>query len=135
MSANTSPIFSIVPHIGMVRIATANTGRDGSGTLNDLITGATNGTRVDRIVITAQGTTTAGMIRFYINDGVGPTIRFWKEVPVTAVTPTGSTQAFTSMVVTPDAQNPLCVLPSGYKIQCAPNNAETFDVIALGGDF
>lgn len=134
MAANTTPIFTITPKVGMVRIATANTGRDGTGTLNTILTGGTNGTRVDRIVVTAQGTTTAGMVRFFIDDG-SSNIRFWRELPVTAATPSGTVQAFTGTIMSPDIQTPLLVLPSGYILKCAPNNAETFDVIALGGDF
>jgi len=134
MAANTTPIFVIVPRIGMVRMSTANTGRDGSGTLNDVITGGTNGTRVDRIIITATSTTTAGMVRLFIYDGTNN--RFWREVSVTAATPSGTVQAFTYTVTSPDLQNPLLVLPStSHVLRAAPHNNETFDVIALGGDF
>ncbi len=133
MAANTTPIFVIVPKIGMVRISTANTGRDGSGTLNDIMTGGTNGTRVDRINVIATSTTTAGQVRFFIWDT--SVNRFWKEMAVTAATPSATVQAFTATISSPDSQTPLLVLPSGYILRCAPHNAETFDVIGQGGDF
>jgi hypothetical protein len=134
MAANTTPIFVITPRIGMVRMSIANTGRDGTGTLNDVITGGTNGTRIDRIVFRATVTTTAGMVRLFIYDGTNN--RFWWEGPVTAITVGSSTPAWTYTLVSPDPQSPLLVLPStSYVLRAATNNAETFDVIAHGGDF
>jgi hypothetical protein len=132
--ANTTPIFTIIPRVGMVRISTANTGRDGSGTTGDVITGATSGTRIDRIVITATGTTTAGMVRLFIYDGSANT-RAWKEVVVTAITVAASTPAFTATIVSPDLNSPLLVLPNAYVLRASTHNAETFDVVAHGGDY
>ncbi len=133
MAANTTPIFALTPQIGRVRISTANTGRDGSGTVGTVITGATAGTRVDRIVITATVTTTAGMIRLFINDGTN--IRAWREVPVSAVTVGANTPAFATTISSPDTA-PLLVLPNGYSLVASTHNAETFDVLAaVAGDF
>lgn len=131
--ANTTPLFTITPRAGMVRISTANTGRDGSGTTGDVLTGATSGTRIDRVVITATGTTTAGMVRLFIYDGSANT-RAWREVPVTAITVAASTAAFTATISSPDGA-PLLVVPNAYVLRASTHNAETFDVIALGGDY
>jgi hypothetical protein len=46
MPANTKPVFAITPRITQVFNTTANTAFDGSGTLVDLVTGATNGSKV-----------------------------------------------------------------------------------------
>lgn len=136
MTANFSPVFALTPNMGPAqagaRISTANTNRDGTGTLGDVLTGATNGSRVDRIVITANVTTTAGMIRLFIWDGTNT--RLWKEVPVTAVTASGTAAAFSAVVSSPDS-NPLLVLPATWKLKAGTNNAESFDVIPHGGDF
>lgn len=133
MAANTVPIFVITARAGMVRISTSNTNRDGTGTLGDVLTAATFGTRIDRILINATSTTTAGMIRLIIYDGVSAS-RLYKEVPVTAITPSGTVQAFTATITSPD-QNPLLVLPAGYVLRAGTQNAESFDVIGCGGDF
>lgn len=133
MAANTTPVFTIVPVIGMVRIATANTNRDGTGTLGDVVTGGTNGTRIDKIVIEAIGTTTAGMVRLYINDGTNT--RLWQEVMVAALTPSGTVQAFRALILTPDPQSPLLVLPVSYVLRASTVAAESFDVSAHGGNF
>lgn len=132
MPANTTPIFSLTPQVGRVRIATANTNRDGTGTLGSVITGGTNGTRVDRIVITATVTTTAGMVRLFIDDGTN--IRAWKEVTVSAVTVAASTPAFTATISSPDTA-PLLVLPSAYILKAGTHNAEQIDVVAMASDY
>jgi hypothetical protein len=133
MPANTAPIFTLTPRISSARISTANTGRDGTGTLGSVITGGANGTRVDRVTIEATATTTAGMIRLFVDDG-GGTIRFIKEVAVAALTPSATVQAFSFEWVRTDTY-PVVVLPSGYILKAGTHNAETFDVVAHGGDF
>lgn len=134
MAANTTPIFTISPKLAMVRISTANTNRDGTGTLGDVITGGTAGTRVDRVSIMAIGTTTAGMVRLYIFDG-GSTNRLWLEIPVAAITPSGTVQAFRYLLTTPDVQSPLLVLPASYVLRASTVAAESFDIVASGGDY
>lgn len=133
MAANTQPIFVLTPVLAAVRLTTGNANRDGSGTLTTLLTGATNGTRVDRIVVAANVTTTAGMVRFFIDDGSG-TIKLIKEIAVTAVTPSGSVAAFTSEWVRADTL-PLLVLPSAFILKCATNNSEQCDVTCYGGSY
>lgn len=130
MPANTSPIFTLTPQIGMVQVSTANTNRDGSGTLGTLITGATNGTRIRRIDCKATGTTTAGMLRFYMHDGTNT--RLWFEIAVSAVTPSASVPAWSDSRVFADPP----VLPSGWSIKVSTHNAETFNVISTpAGDY
>jgi hypothetical protein len=133
MVANTSPIFTLTPVFGQARISTANTNRDGTGTLGSVLTGGTDGTRVDRIIITATATTTAGMVRLFI-DASG-SVRAWREVPVTAITPSATVAAFTATILTPEAQSPLLVLPPNYILKAGTHNAESFDVVAQGGNF
>ncbi len=134
MAANTTPVFSITPRLAMVRISTSNANRDGTGTIGDVCIGGTNGTRVDRIVVEAISTTTAGMVRLYINDG-GSNTRLWYEIPVSAITPSGTVQAFRAIVTTPDPLTPLLVLPASYVLRASTVNAESFDVIGHAGDF
>lgn len=131
MAANTSPIFTLVPVIGTVTIESANTNRDGSGTIEAVITGGTNGTRITRITIQAIVTTTAGMIRLYIDSG--DTIFLWKEVAVTAITGSATVLEFVS-VITLTGENAL-ILPSGYILMASTHNAEAFNIIAEGGDY
>ena len=131
MAANTSPIFTLTPVIGMAQISTANTNLDGTGTLVTIITGAVDGTRINRITVKGLGTTTAGIVRLFIDDGAN--IRLWKEILITAITPSGTVAAFSDIINLYD-ENAL-VLPKDYVLKAAPHNAESFAVIAEGGEF
>lgn len=133
MAANTTPVFVDTPHIGLAFINTANVNRDGTGSLGDVITGTTDGTRVDRIVIKAGGTTTNGMVRVYLYNGVNTML--WDEVFVPAITPSNAIVTFKSVITSPDMMSPLVVLASGQKIQVSTVMAETFYVTAHGADY
>ncbi len=113
----------------MVQIATANTNRDGTGTLGTGITGGTNGTRIIRIEAVATGTTTAGMVRVYIDNLTN--VRLIEEIPVTAITPSASVEVFKGSIVPTE---PL-VMPSGYILKFSTHNAETFNVVQYAGDY
>lgn len=75
MAANLDPIFPKEgASIGCV-INSANTAQDGTGILFDLITGGTNGTRVDGVVFNqaspSVGTYAAKVINIFITDAAG----------------------------------------------------------------
>lgn len=124
----TVPNFTKTPVLGLANIATANTNRDGTGTIADVVTGAAVGTRIERITIQATVTTTAGQIRLYISDGT--TTRLWDEVLVTALTPSATIKPFRYAYL-----NLALNLPSGFKLRASTNNAESFNVIAEGGNY
>lgn len=131
MTVNTSPIFPKVPHLGMATISTANANRDGTGTIGDVATGVTDGTRITRITIQATGTTTAGMVRLYLYDGSAT--KLWKEIAVTAITPSASVAAFIYVLTLLGEE--AVMLKSTHKLRASTHNAESFNVIAEGGDF
>jgi hypothetical protein len=128
MAANTSPVFGIIPVMGYGETGTANTNRDGTGTIVDLLTGDTDGTRVDMVTIKNTVTTTAGMIRFYLHNGAA--YQLLHEENVTALTPSGTVQAFEATWI---PARPW-ILPSGYKLAFSTHNAENVDVCAHGCD-
>ena len=127
MVQNTDPVFGLTPVIGQASIATANTNRDGTGTIGTLLTGSANGTRVDFCVIKSIVTTTAGMIRFYIDDGAG-NIYLWDELVVTAITASGTVAAFRGVIQLGFQ------LPSGYILKASTQNAETFRCFVHGAN-
>lgn len=132
MPANTSPIFPLTPKIGLGQVSAANTNRDGTGTLVNILTGGANGTRIHRITIRATVTTTAGMVRLFIYDGSSVT-RLWREVPVSAITPSASVEAFSANL---ELFGELALhLPANYVLRAATHNAEAINVIAEGGDY
>lgn len=128
----TTGNYASTPRGGQAQISAANTARDGTGTLVTVFAGAATGSRVDDIVFIATGTTTAGMIRLFVSYDNGVTNRLFREIPVTAVTPSGTVQAFTTMLT-----NVGLLLPNANALlRAATNNAETFNVIvANAGDF
>lgn len=127
MPAGTTPIFPASVALGMVQISTANPNRDGSGTLGTLVTGGANGTRIDRIVMKAAVTTTAGMIRIFIYDGTNT--RLVREVTVEAITPSATVAAWEEDLLTPDLYLP----SASYQIRVSTEKAEAINVFAFGG--
>ncbi len=132
MSANLAPIFTLTPDPGCVNISTANTARDGTGTLGTAVTAGTNGTLISAVYGVAQVTTAAGMIRLFLYSG--STYYLFEELPTAAVTPSGTLPAATvkSAKITPST--PLA-LPSGWSLQVSTNNAETWSIAAPSGKF
>jgi hypothetical protein len=131
MTQNRTPIFVETPKIGLGQVSTANTNRDGTGTIATIFTAGSNGSRVNRVITKAVGTTTAGMVRLYIHDGANA--RLWKEVSVTAITPSATVESFKNEIYMPGEL--ALVLPTGYSIRASTHNAETFNIIAEGGDY
>lgn len=131
----TDPNFAAYPMVAVGQVSTANTNRDGTGTIATIYTAPANGARIDEIIIEATGTTTAGMVRLFIHDGTNA--RLWQEVTVTAATPSGTVAAFRSAVRNDTrADLPLLLLPNAsWSLRASTNNAETFNVIAIGGSF
>ena len=80
MPANTVPIFTKTPKVGICSVNSANTASDGSGTLTTIFTAGDNGSRIERIRYSnAQVTPAASsamVIRFFITDvnGANPTL-------------------------------------------------------------
>lgn len=131
MTANTVPIFPLTPVIGAGQVSAANTNRDGTGTLATILTGAANGTRVHKVTIHATVTTTAGMVRLFIDDLTNK--RLWKEIPVTAITVSATVAGF-DYVIQLFGEDALH-LPNGYILKGSTHNAEAINVIAEGGSY
>lgn len=115
------------PKSSTVSIATANTNLDGTtGTYGTLITAGASGSRIDSIQIKATGTTTAGMIRFFVSNSLV------REIPVVAITPSASVPSFNFVV---NFDTPL-ILGASVVLTCSTQIAETFKItITNGGDF
>lgn len=125
----TSPVFAVIPRIGMAELSAANANRDGTtGTYVDVIVGASTGTRIAEIVVQASVTTTAGMVRLFITNGV--TTRMFDEVTVTAATVSATVKG-TRLSTT---YNNLILPNASWKIIASTHNANNINVFALGAD-
>lgn len=121
--------YANTPRAAVGQVSTANTNRDGSGTLATILAAGTNGSRVDDVTITAVGTTTAGMVRLFVHDGTNA--RLLREVAVPAITPSGTVPAFSATLT-----NLALLLPNGWSLRASTNNAETYNIIVTrAGDF
>ncbi|MES2030826.1 MAG: hypothetical protein V4477_16725 [Pseudomonadota bacterium] len=125
---SAAPIFVGTPKTFQGALSTANTNRDGSGTITTLVTGGSLGTRIDRIKTIAAGTVTAGVVRFFLSDGTNT--RLFKERLVTAITPSATVAVFEDEITFADA----LIIPTGWTLKASTHNAEAFNLFAHGGD-
>lgn len=128
MAVTHEAIFTQVPVIGMVKIATINTATDGSGTLGTVITGSTDGTKITSVTIKAEVSTTAGMVRLFIDNGT--TIHLIYEQNIAAITKSATVAAFYNNIFFDDL-----ILPSGYILKAGTEKGESFSIIAFGGNY
>ena len=125
------PAYAGVPRpVDLATVSTANTNRDGTGTIVTIATGAANGTKIQEVVAQAAVTTTAGMIRLFISVDAGSTWSLFDELPIGANTVGSSTPAFRTARI---YQN-LYLGSSDVLLGASTHNAESFRVFALGAD-
>lgn len=125
----TRPSYTSTPFQDRADVSASNAGRDGSGTIVDIGGVApAAGRLIEKIVVQATATTTAGTVRLFVHNGAN--YRLWREVAVTAITASASVSAFRFAEV---LDVPL-ILPSGHKLAASSHNAETFEVWAQGAD-
>lgn len=132
MAVTATPIFLQTPKCWYAQVSTANTARDGTGTIATVVTGGTNGSKIDRIFVFGVGTVTAGVVRLFISDG--STTRLYYEIMVSAITPSASVQGWFGSLDCSLPGNEI-IIPNGYTLKASTHNAETFNVFAFGGDF
>lgn len=116
---------------GIKTISTANSNLNGTGTIYTVLTAASNGTTIQSVVIKAQVTTSQGMVRLFLYDGDSITMLL-KEIPVPAVTKSGTAHSFSHKV---DFNGKGFALTSGYSLKATTENGESFNIIAEGLDW
>ena len=142
--ANTSPVHVAVPKSWAYAVAaTANTNRDGTGTITDVTPAGVALTQllISRIKIVATGTTTAGMVRLFGYDGTA--YRLLHELSVAAITPSATVKAAIAgsadSVLSSDGyltlEMPIGGTVSGniQKLGVSTHNAEGFTAHIVGG--
>jgi hypothetical protein len=130
MAANTAPIYALKGTVGQAVLTTGNTNLNGTGQMYDVVIGAADGTRVEKVVVQAVSTTSAGMVRFFIYDPVADRNTLIQEVRVDSATPSASVKAFAqSLDFLPNG----VMLPQNFVLRASTHNSETFHVTAFGG--
>jgi hypothetical protein len=128
MADNINPLFGLTPKAPSVNISTANTARDGTGTLGTLLTAAKK-TMVTKIWYKATGNTTAGMIRLFLTDTDGNNPRMFDELIVSAITVTSNTKGAEGYI-----NYGQFVIESGQVIKCSTHIAESFNVFCSAAE-
>jgi hypothetical protein len=128
MPAGTSAVFVSVPKGPTVNFATANTGRDGTGTIALVHAAGSNGAFFTRLRVQATVTTTAGVIRVWKRIAAG-TWRLVKEILVTAITPSTTIEAYSAEWAPTDG----IMLSPTDELGVSTHIAETFNAFAEGG--
>ena len=138
MPANTDPIYSRLADVqwGTTAITTANTAKDGTGTVLTVFTAdATNGGYVQRIRFRAAGTNVATVARVFINNGSTNSTAanniLWDEITLSATT-------LSEVAALATYELPLnFALPPGYKINVTIGTTVSagYYVSVIGGKY
>jgi len=124
----TDPIFYTVPYQSQTQFSTANTARDGTGTLATIVDNNAGSTpiRIDRIRLSATTTTTAGKIRWFWDDGTN--VRYYTAFDVQAITATATVEPWQIVLNFPRG----LIVKAGWRLKFSTHNAETFNAEAEG---
>lgn len=126
----TAAQYAATARTAVGQVTTANTARNGTGTIATIFTGGTSGSRIDDISIVATGTTTAGVVRLFLNDGT--TSYLLQEILVTAITPSTTVQVFSFQLL----NQAIILASSSWSLRASTNNSETFNILVTrAGDF
>jgi len=138
----TSAQYTTTPIVEYAQVATANTARDGTGTTVLICSGPAVaqgsgiGKRIAKIFVKATGTTTAGMVRFFISTDGGTTKRLLTETNIVAYTPSATQTAFETTV---SALEGLVlqgqVSSSNCSLYASTEKAETFNIIVISATY
>lgn len=145
MAANTQPIFPLTPKVSWGTVTTANTAKDGTGTVVTVFTAGADGSRIDQIKVRALGTNVATVLRFFVNNGsTNATAANNSLIHETTIASTtlSETAALTDnnitiSVNTTETVVPIPYLPAGYKINVTIGTtvAAGLQITVHGGDY
>lgn len=135
MAANTAPIYSKVPKVSFGSVATANTAKDGTGTVVTVFTAGAEGGFVNSIVFRAKGTNVATVARVFLNNGSSNTTATNNSL-IHEITLPATTNSETSQL----AHQELILnrtIPAGYVINITIGTtvAAGYAVTCFGGDY
>jgi hypothetical protein len=126
-----SPAFASAPRIASAAVSTANTARDGTGTIATVLTAGSDGTKINEVVLKATGQPADSVVTLFLYDGSAYSL--FDEVDLGAPAAGSTTVSAYRTSVRYDN----VVLPSGWSLRAAVTVAPTsgvINVIAFGGD-
>lgn len=135
MAANTAPVFPNVPIVGAgLTSVTSQAALSGTSLTNGttIVTGTTNGTKVEEITIVATGTSILGTVNIFLVD-VSNNWWFQDQAAIIVQTLTTGTP-----LTRWNKAYPNLIVPSGYTLSVTQTSTGTqipIAVTALGGTF
>lgn len=131
----SAPAFTATPNVGVASFSTANTARDGTGTITTVFTPGASGSKLNRIVIKAEDDLADSILILWLKVG-GSVWYLWKEIDLgDGANADNTTPGFELEVPLADKD---VVLPSGClvgaTITVAPTTGKV-NVFGFGGDF
>lgn len=128
-----APAFTATPRIGAISVSTANTARDGTGTIATVITGVAAGTRIERVRIAATADPADSIVNLFLHDGTN----FWFFDSFDIGNPAAASTTADPFVGEKTYNN--LILPSAsWSLRASITVALTAGVVnvfAFGGDF
>lgn len=133
MPANTAPIFPSAPVVGVATLVSATpvtSGANITGTtgLAQLTATSTNGTRVDSIVVRAQGTSVASKVQIWLYNAT--TSYLFDEIDIPANTASTTVDTY---YVSRGYTN--VTLPPTYQLYVSQTVATNVNIFAFGGTY
>lgn len=135
MAANNFPIYSATPNVAFGQITTANTAKDGTGTVVTVFTAGANGGRVEKIRMRAKGTNVATVCRIFINNGGANSTPsnnvLYDEITLPATTLSEVAQLLNQEIILNLS------LPAAYTVMITIGTtvAAGYAITCLGGDY
>ena len=127
----SAPVFAVTPRIMVAAVSTANTARDGTGTIATIGTAGASGTKIERIVVKATADPADGLVIIWLHDGTN----YWLFDEFD----TGDPAAGSSTVAAFREERAYSdlVLPASWSLRASNTvalTAGTFSVMAFGAD-
>jgi hypothetical protein len=138
MAINTAPIFTRKGDIQWFETApllTANTARDGTGTVANIFTAGADGAFVQKLVARPLGTNVATVLRVFVNNG-GANSNAANNVLINEMTLPATT--LSEVAAQPPYELALnFALPPGFKLFCTIGTtvAAGYDLVVFGGSY
>jgi len=123
----SSPQYTAIPKVGIGKISVANTSLTGTGTLVNVVSAGTNGSRVDSVTVKATTTTTNDIVRLFLYDG--SIYSLLTEILVSAITISSTIKSFETTITLG------IVIPSGYSLYASTHVGQSYNILSFGGDF
>lgn len=129
----SAPAFTATPRLAVVSVSTANTARDGTGTIPTVITGVTAGTRIERIRVVATNDPADSIVNIFLHDGT--TAWFFDSFDINNAS---AASAVVDTIIVEKAYQNLILPSSSWSVRAsitATLTAGVINVYAFGGDF